>query len=155
MVFSKVINDLKIINHWERVALHPLSTTGRPAGGNLSPKNPSLIRSDCSPTQTVWWLFEFLFQICEVLSGLWRKGINMKIYNFHQFITTNRLHVTTSSPHSVTEKLNPSYWHFIALTHLLCRQQQTCSPSTKQLLQTMTLTMLRSQTIVSPSWLRH
>lgn len=72
------------------------------------------------------------------------------VYHHKQTACNNQFTHSVDPIQSQTEKLNPSYWHFIALTNLLCRQQQTCSPSTKQLLQTMTLTMLRSQTIVSP-----
>lgn len=72
------------------------------------------------------------------------------VYHHKQTACNNQFTHSVDPIQSQTEKLNPSYWHFIALTNLLCRQQQTCCRSTKQLLQTMTLTMLRSQTIVSP-----
>lgn len=163
-MFSKAINDWEIINRWERVALRPLSTTGRLAGG-------------CLPTIPVWLgvtavrlrqfgdFSNFSFRSVRFsLDSEWKALTWISVhedlwfspvYHHKQTACNNQFTHSVDPIQSQTEKLNPSYWHFIALTNLLCRQQQTCSPSTKQLLQTMTLTMLRSQTIVSPPWLRH
>lgn len=48
------------------------------------------------------------------------------VYHHKQTACNNQFTHSVDPIQSQTEKLNPSYWHFIALTNLLCRQQQTC-----------------------------